>query len=163
MESAEVSSPLAVRHSCFAGNRSWLYSASPVKNKICTIYWCNAIVWKNWKFLAERWVWAWWPFASVVLPVHFPIMWLGNEWEPAPPPPPSMDLSSLFNPHFLGLTLRHRNTVTWTCDWHVWFSLIYIFINIDTTTFCNSKLASFFSTVGLFLWRAAFCPSGASV
>ncbi len=27
----------------------------------------------------------WWPLSSVVLTIHFPITWLGVEWEPGPP------------------------------------------------------------------------------
>ncbi len=51
-------------------------------------------------------------------------------------------LSRLVNLFFPGLTLRHRNTVTWTCDWHARFSLIYNFITIDTTPFCNCKFGA---------------------
>ncbi len=40
---------------------------------------------KNWKFLAVRWVWVWWPLASVMLTDCFPITWSGNVWEPVPP------------------------------------------------------------------------------
>ncbi len=117
-------------------------------------HWNTAIVWKNWKFLAVRRVWAWWPFASVMSTVRFPITWLGNVWEPAP--------------RFLGLALRHLNAVTWTCDWQAWFSAIYTFININTIPFCNSKFwslqqASFLFQPWCFLWWAAFCPSSASV
>ncbi len=125
---------------CIARNWSWLYSSSPVKNNNVRLR-RTAIMWKNWKFLAMRWVWAWWPFASVVLTIRFPVTWLGNVWEPVPPPR-GTGLSRLFNPHFLGLTLRHRNADTWTCDWHAWFSLIYTFINIDTIPFWNSKFWS---------------------
>ncbi len=66
-------------------------------------------MWNIKKFLAVRRVWAWWPFASVVLTIRFPIMWLGNVWEPAPPPR-STGLSRLFNPPLSGLnthSLRH--------------------------------------------------------
>jgi hypothetical protein len=34
------------------------------------------------------------------------------------------------------------NAVTWICDWHAWFSLIYIFIIISNNTFCNLKFWS---------------------
>ncbi len=47
-----------------------------------------------------------------------PVTWLGNVWEPTPPPPCSMGLSRLFNPCFLGLKIRHRYAVTQRCDWH---------------------------------------------
>ncbi len=137
------------------------------KKIIYSFYWRTAIVWKNWKCLAERRVWVWWPFARVMLTIYFTITWLGNVWD-QPPPPLQCRLELPIKLRFLGFTLRHRNAVTWTCDWHAWFSPIYIFIYINNTTFCNSKFwslqkASFFSTVVLFLWRAAFCPSSPSL
>jgi hypothetical protein len=67
-----------------------------------------------------------------------------------------MGLSCLFNRRFLGLTLGHRNAVTWASDWHASFSLIYTLINIDTPPF------PFFNR-GAFLLGAAFCPSSASI
>jgi hypothetical protein len=82
-----------------AGNWSWLYLSSPVKNNNVQFYRRTAIVWKNWKFLAVRQVWVRWPFASVVLHVRFPITWLGNVWELAPPPC-STGLSCLLTPTF---------------------------------------------------------------
>ncbi len=63
----------------------------------------------------------------------FPVTWLGNLWEPFPPPPRSTGLSRLFNPRFPGLKIRYRLAVTWTCDWHTWFSFICNLITIDTT------------------------------
>jgi hypothetical protein len=51
-------------------------------------------------------------------------------------PPHSVGMSRLFKTRFLGLTLRHRNAVTWTCDQHARFSFIYIYIDF-TLTFCN--------------------------
>ncbi len=106
-----------------------------------------------------RRVWAWWPLASVALTARFLVTWLGNVWEPALPPH-SAGLSCLFNPLLLGLTIRYLNTVTWTCDWHAWFSLIYIFINISKNTFCNCKFWSvfLFSTVVLFFGGLPFAP-----
>jgi hypothetical protein len=60
------------------------------------------------------------------------------------PPTRSTGQSRLFNPRFPGLTLRHRNAVTWTCDWLFWFSfitdLITDLITPDITPFCNFKL-----------------------
>ncbi len=48
-------------------------SSSPVtNNNVPLLLRCTATVWKNWKFLAVRRVWAWWPFASVVLTLRFP-------------------------------------------------------------------------------------------
>ncbi len=103
------------------------------------------------KFLAVRQVWAWWPIASVVLTVHFPIKWLGIGGEPGPPNH-GMGLSCLFKPRFLSLTLRHRNAVTWTCDQHAWFSFIHIHIDF-TLTFCNKNFWSLESAFLLFeLW-----------
>ncbi len=37
-------------------------------------------------------------------------------------PPRSMGMDRLFNSHFLGLTLRYRNAVAWTCDQPSWYS-----------------------------------------
>jgi hypothetical protein len=51
-------------------------------------------------------------------------------------------VKGLFNPHFLGLTLRYRNAVARTCDQLLWFSLIYIFINDDTIPHCNFKIGA---------------------
>ncbi len=68
---------------CIAGNQSWLYSSSPVRKIILYIYRGTACVWKNKKFLAVRWVSVWWPFASVVLTVHFLVTWPGVGWERA--------------------------------------------------------------------------------
>jgi hypothetical protein len=62
-------------------------------------------------------------------------------WVRTRPPPRSMGFSHQFKTLFLGLTLRHRNTVTWTCDQHACFSIIYIYINF-TLTFCNYNLWS---------------------
>jgi hypothetical protein len=77
---------------CIAGNWTWQYSSSQVKNNnaqfLFTYCYC---VKKNWKFLAVCRVWAWWPFASVMLTVRFLITWLDNVWEPAPPPPAVQD------------------------------------------------------------------------
>jgi hypothetical protein len=122
----------------------------------------TASVWNKFeKSLAVRRVGALWHFASVKLTVRFPITLLGVGWEPGPPPH-SMGLSRLFKTCFLSLSLRHRNAVTWTCDQHTWFSLIYIAIVI-TPPFCNNTpefrvIVLSFSSVVLFLWRAAFCP-----
>jgi hypothetical protein len=66
----------------------------------------TASVWKIKEFLAVRQVGAWWPFASVVLTVRFPIKWPGVGWEP---PPLSMGLGCQFTSHFLSLTLTNRN------------------------------------------------------
>jgi hypothetical protein len=68
------------------------------------------------KFWALRWVGMWWPFVSVVLTVHFPIMWLGVRWEPGPPPPAVWTRVRLFKPAFWGLTLRYRNS----CHMDLW-------------------------------------------
>jgi hypothetical protein len=92
--------------------------------------------------------------------VCFPITWLGVGWEPGPPPT-VWALSHLFKLPFWGLTLRHRNAVTWTCDWHDWFSLIFIVIVI-IPSFCYNQefrvsYLSFLSVV-LFLCQATFCP-----
>jgi hypothetical protein len=104
--------------------------------------WRTAIVWKIKIFLAVRRGWAWWPFTSVVLTVRFPIKWLGNVWEPAPPRSMGLSRPYFFYPRFLGLTLRHRIAVTWTYDWHAWFSPIHTFINISNNTFYNCKFWS---------------------
>jgi hypothetical protein len=80
-------------------------------------------------------------------------------WEPAP----SQQYGhwTAYLTPFLGLTLRHRNAVTWTCDQHTWFSFIYNLINFNTLQQKLLKpresVLSFLSLV-LFLWRAAFCP-----
>jgi hypothetical protein len=76
------------------------------------------------------------------------------------PPPNSVGLSCLFKTCFLSLTLRHRNAVTWTCDQHAWFSLIYIYIDF-TLTFCNYNLwslaeALFFLNHDAFFGRLPF-------
>ncbi len=77
----------------------------------------------------------------------FPAMWLGNVWEPAPPPR-STGQSRLFNPCFLGLNLRHRNVVTWTCDWLFWFS----FITPSATSRLEHRVSifPFFSIIAFF-------------
>ncbi len=119
-------------------------SSSPLtNNNVQFLLRRTAIVWNIKKVLAVRrvWAWSWWPLVSVVLTVRFPITWFGNVWEPSPPPR-STGLSRLFNPPFPGLTLRYQYVVTWTCDWHAWFSLLYDLITIDTTPFCNCKFGA---------------------
>jgi hypothetical protein len=49
-------------------------------------------------------------------------------------------VKGLFNPRFLGLTLRYRNAVARTCDQLLWFSLIYIFIDDDIIHTAISRL-----------------------
>ncbi len=50
----------------------------------------------------------------------FPFMWLGNVWEPAPPPC-STGQSQLFNPCFPGLNLRHRR-----CHMDLWLAILVL-------------------------------------
>ncbi len=40
----------------------------------------------------------WWPIAICRVDRLFPVTWLGNVWEPAPPPHCSMGMDRLFNP-----------------------------------------------------------------
>jgi hypothetical protein len=111
------------------------YIRLPQSQKQC-IYlskvYCN-FLWEK-KFLAVR---------RVGLMTHreyrvdrpFPVTWLGNVWEPTPPPR-SMGLSRLFNPHFPGLT---SDTVARICDQQFWFSPIYIYC---TSSSMSSPTAS---------------------
>ncbi len=71
----------------------------------------------------------------------FPVTWLGNVWEPNPPPS-SMGLSRLFNPRFPGLmsdtvTLSHGSVIS-----SFWFSLIYIYIIVDVIPHCKFKIGA---------------------
>jgi hypothetical protein len=104
-----------------------------IYNDFVVLLACENVV----KFLAVRQIGAWWPFASVMLIIRFPIMWLAVGWEPRSPPRNIWALGCLFKPAFWGLTLRHRKAVTWTCDQHTWFFFIYIAI-ITTPSFCNN-------------------------
>jgi hypothetical protein len=62
----------------------------------------------------------------------FPYHVTGVGWELSPPPPPQVwALGCLFKLAFWCLTISSPNTVTWTCDWLNWFSLIIIFINFN--------------------------------
>jgi hypothetical protein len=65
-----------------------------------------------------------------------------------------MGLGCLFKPAFWGLTLRHRNAVTWTFDQHTWFSFIYIAITLLQQQFRVSVLSFlswYFSLAGCLL------------
>ncbi len=112
---------------------SWL---PPVKKKLWIVNWRIASVWNYWKIFISA------PGRHVMTLCEchvdhpFPYQVI-RCWVSTSPPPCSMGLGHLFKPTFWGLTLRHRNAVTWTCDQHAWFSFIYIAIVI-TPPFCNN-------------------------
>jgi hypothetical protein len=43
---------------------------------------------------------------------------------------------------FPGLKFKYCYAVTWTCDWHTWFSLICNLITIGTTPLNNCKFGA---------------------
>ncbi len=70
-------------------------------------------------------------------------------------PPCSPGLSRPFKPFLLGLNLRYLNAVTWICDWHAWFSLVYTLISNSNNTFCICKIWSL-ELVSFFFHRSDF-------
>ncbi len=71
---------------CIAANRTWLYRLPQSKIIMYSFYLAYCYHVKHKKILAVHRVWAWWLFGRFVLTVRFPITWLGNAWEPVPPP-----------------------------------------------------------------------------
>jgi hypothetical protein len=120
----------------------------------------TASMWKkNWEFLAVRRVGAWWPFASVMLTVRFPITWLGVGWEPGLPA--VWAWIAYLNPLF---ELNPQTPKRCHMDlWSARLVLIHLHRHRHHTSLLQQhpefrvSVLSFLSMV-LFLWRAACCP-----
>jgi hypothetical protein len=123
---------------CIAGNRTWLYRLPQSQIIMYSLLLGILLTCEKIKKICSSA-----PGQSVMtlrecrVDCPFPVAWLGKVWEPVPPH--STGLSRLFNPHFPNLKLSYHYAVTWTCDWHTWFSLICNLVTIDTTPLNNCK------------------------
>jgi hypothetical protein len=133
--------PVIAKGYCIAGNRTWLYHLPQSQIITCSLLSGVLLSCKEKEISSSV------PGLSMMTHREcrvgrpFPVMWLDNVWEPAPPPHRTGQ-SQLFNPRFQGLILRHRIAVTWTCDWLFWFSFITDLITPNITPFCNFKIGA---------------------
>jgi hypothetical protein len=110
----------------------------------------------------------WWPVASVVLTICFPITRLGYVWETVPSPPAVRALVRLFNPTFWAwpsdtVTLSH-GLVVGTYGSHPSTPSSPMTSSPSATASLVPRVSVFpFFNCGAFLWRAAFGPSSASI
>ncbi len=85
-----------------------------------------------------------WPITSEChVDCPFPVMWLGNVWEPAPSPRPTAVWAwTAYLTPLPGLNPQiplHCHMDLWSARW---FSPIYTFINFDIFPYCNFKIGA---------------------
>ncbi len=154
---------------CIAGKRTWLYGLPQSKIIMYSFLFGVLLSCKKFKkILAVRQVWEWWPLASVMLTVRFPITWFGNVWEPAPPPAVWAWVAYLIPSFWISpsdtITLSH------------WLVIGTLGSHSSTTSSPSTPPPSatasleprvsifpFFSTVVLFFCGLPFSPSSASI
>ncbi len=94
--------------------------------------------------------WLWWPIAKVVLTIRFPIMWLGDVWEPAPPPPQYGHWTAYLTPLF-----ELNPQIPLRCRMDLWLArLVLTQLQLhqpfDTTPFCNCKFGAYSKLLSFF-------------
>ncbi len=116
-------------------------SSCPVtNNNVQFIYWAYCYHVKNWTISSSAPGLSEMTLRECRVDCPFPVTWLGDVWEPAPPG--STGLSWLSDPRFPGLKIRYRYALTWTCDWLFWFSFISNLITPDITPLGNCKIGA---------------------